>query len=155
MSEINLCFSVALLKTVKTWSTLSTSVYTVHQHIPLSLPVFLTSFSPTTLTFIFLSQVDSLNAELAGERNTAQKSENARQQMERQNKVWYSLFNTLYVLMYIQLLDKTTEKVLYSCSMSAMKKPQLCESDKIQNQGFFLLVIKEHLRLQSFVNTNT
>uniref|UniRef100_UPI0037E77A36 myosin-10 n=1 Tax=Semicossyphus pulcher TaxID=241346 RepID=UPI0037E77A36 len=31
-------------------------------------------------------QVDSLNAELAGERSTAQKSENARQQMERQNK---------------------------------------------------------------------
>uniref|UniRef100_A0A3Q3MJA3 Myosin, heavy chain 10, non-muscle n=1 Tax=Mastacembelus armatus TaxID=205130 RepID=A0A3Q3MJA3_9TELE len=31
-------------------------------------------------------QVDSLNAELAGERNAAQKSENARQQMERQNK---------------------------------------------------------------------
>uniref|UniRef100_A0A671TKU5 Myosin, heavy chain 10, non-muscle n=1 Tax=Sparus aurata TaxID=8175 RepID=A0A671TKU5_SPAAU len=30
--------------------------------------------------------VDSLNAELAGERSTAQKSENARQQMERQNK---------------------------------------------------------------------
>ncbi|XP_068177736.1 myosin-10 isoform X1 [Antennarius striatus] len=31
-------------------------------------------------------QVDSLNTELAGERNAAQKSENARQQMERQNK---------------------------------------------------------------------
>lgn len=35
------------------------------------------------------SQVDSLNAELAGERNAAQKSENARQQMERQNKVCF------------------------------------------------------------------
>uniref|UniRef100_A0A146Y4M7 Myosin-14 n=1 Tax=Fundulus heteroclitus TaxID=8078 RepID=A0A146Y4M7_FUNHE len=32
------------------------------------------------------TQVDSLNAELAAERSTAQKSENARQQMERQNK---------------------------------------------------------------------
>uniref|UniRef100_A0A7N6A968 Myosin, heavy chain 10, non-muscle n=1 Tax=Anabas testudineus TaxID=64144 RepID=A0A7N6A968_ANATE len=31
-------------------------------------------------------QVESLNTELAAERNTAQKSENARQQMERQNK---------------------------------------------------------------------
>uniref|UniRef100_A0A8C1VGU5 Myosin, heavy chain 10, non-muscle n=1 Tax=Cyprinus carpio TaxID=7962 RepID=A0A8C1VGU5_CYPCA len=31
-------------------------------------------------------QVDSLNTELAGERSAAQKSENARQQMERQNK---------------------------------------------------------------------
>ncbi|KAG7266122.1 hypothetical protein CRUP_028124 [Coryphaenoides rupestris] len=31
-------------------------------------------------------QVDSLNTELAAERSTAQKSENARQQMERQNK---------------------------------------------------------------------
>uniref|UniRef100_A0A8C9Z4M1 Myosin, heavy chain 10, non-muscle n=1 Tax=Sander lucioperca TaxID=283035 RepID=A0A8C9Z4M1_SANLU len=31
-------------------------------------------------------QVDNLNTELAGERSTAQKSENARQQMERQNK---------------------------------------------------------------------
>ncbi|XP_056264332.1 myosin-10 isoform X2 [Pseudoliparis swirei] len=31
-------------------------------------------------------QVDTLNTELAGERSTAQKSENARQQMERQNK---------------------------------------------------------------------
>ena len=44
---------------------------------------------------VSLSQVDSLNAELAGERSTAQKSENARQQMERQNKVLYRLLNTL------------------------------------------------------------
>ena len=44
---------------------------------------------------VSLSQVDSLNAELAGERSTAQKSENARQQMERQNKVLYTLLNTL------------------------------------------------------------
>uniref|UniRef100_A0A3Q3NH80 Myosin, heavy chain 10, non-muscle n=1 Tax=Labrus bergylta TaxID=56723 RepID=A0A3Q3NH80_9LABR len=33
-----------------------------------------------------LQEVDTLNAELAAERSTAQKSENARQQMERQNK---------------------------------------------------------------------
>lgn len=31
-------------------------------------------------------QVDTLNTELAGERSAAQKSENARQQLERQNK---------------------------------------------------------------------
>ncbi|KAM3921906.1 myosin-10 [Leptodactylus fuscus] len=37
-------------------------------------------FRKTTL------QVDTLNAELAGERSSAQKSENARQQLERQNK---------------------------------------------------------------------
>ncbi|XP_041878025.1 myosin-10 isoform X3 [Corvus kubaryi] len=37
-------------------------------------------FRKTTL------QVDTLNSELAGERSTAQKSENARQQLERQNK---------------------------------------------------------------------
>lgn len=41
----------------------------------------------------FFSQVESLNTELAAERNAAQKSENARQQMERQNKVLYSLLN--------------------------------------------------------------
>lgn len=34
------------------------------------------------------SQVDGLNVELTAERSAAQKSENARQQMERQNKVW-------------------------------------------------------------------
>ena len=42
------------------------------------------------------SQVDNLNTELAGERSAAQKSENARQQMERQNKVLYSLLNLGY-----------------------------------------------------------
>lgn len=44
---------------------------------------------------ISFPQVDTLNTELTGERSTAQKSENARQQMERQNKVWNSLLNTL------------------------------------------------------------
>uniref|UniRef100_A0A8C1VH70 Myosin, heavy chain 10, non-muscle n=1 Tax=Cyprinus carpio TaxID=7962 RepID=A0A8C1VH70_CYPCA len=41
-------------------------------------------FRKTTMQLCLL--VDSLNTELAGERSAAQKSENARQQMERQNK---------------------------------------------------------------------
>uniref|UniRef100_A0A4W6F819 Myosin, heavy chain 10, non-muscle n=1 Tax=Lates calcarifer TaxID=8187 RepID=A0A4W6F819_LATCA len=40
-------------------------------------------------------QVESLTTELSGERSAAQKSENARQQMERQNKVLYSLQVTI------------------------------------------------------------
>lgn len=35
-----------------------------------------------------LSQVDTLTSELAAERSAGQKSENARQQLERHNKVW-------------------------------------------------------------------
>lgn len=37
-------------------------------------------------TFLALPQVDTLTTELSAERSTAQKSENARQQLERQNK---------------------------------------------------------------------
>lgn len=76
--------NVLKLFQLKTWST---------QRINMSLslrPSFLSShhlcFYHPSLT-ISVSQVDSLNAELAGERSAAQKSENARQQMERQNKV--------------------------------------------------------------------
>lgn len=42
---------------------------------------------PSLSHFLTLPQVDSLNSDLVAERTTAQKSENARQQLERQNKV--------------------------------------------------------------------
>lgn len=57
-----------------------------------TIPVHLDSlcFSVTNFffysTFLALHQVDTLTTELSAERSTAQKSENARQQLERQNK---------------------------------------------------------------------
>lgn len=44
-------------------------------------------FSTVSFCLPLFLQVDSLTGELAAERSTAQKAENARQQFERQNKV--------------------------------------------------------------------
>uniref|UniRef100_A0A8C1J1C1 Myosin, heavy chain 10, non-muscle n=1 Tax=Cyprinus carpio TaxID=7962 RepID=A0A8C1J1C1_CYPCA len=49
-------------------------------------PVFITIKLLSKFSVVSGFQVDTLNTELAGERSAAQKSENARQQMERQNK---------------------------------------------------------------------
>lgn len=108
------------------------SIYTVNQPLPLSVSsiTLILFFYHPSLTFMPLSQVDSLNAELAGERSAAQKSENARQQMERQNKVLYSLLSTVafmnMCLRRCKGLNKTTQQAsylsaLYTCRISDIK----------------------------------
>lgn len=48
--------------------------------------ILLSGWSPRYAKYCFSPQIDQMNADLNAERSNAQKNENARQQMERQNK---------------------------------------------------------------------
>uniref|UniRef100_A0A8C2J916 Myosin, heavy chain 10, non-muscle n=1 Tax=Cyprinus carpio TaxID=7962 RepID=A0A8C2J916_CYPCA len=83
-------------------------------------------------------QVDTLNTELAGERSAAQKSENARQQMERQNKDLKAKLQEL----------EGSIKSKFKASIAALEAKIIQLEEQLEQEAKYATVKRKKLMLQ-------
>lgn len=89
-------------------------------------------------------QVDTLNTELVGERSAAQKSENARQQLERQNKDLKTKLQEL----------EGSVKSKFKASIAALEAKIIQLEEQLEQEAKYATVKRNHLTSHHKSNKN-